>query len=133
MGQLLFYPPSVFGWNWEEAWVSSYTMLARYGFARSVITARDGTTRPYFQPSRILDFTALDAIAQNAAPIVDAALDALGVPDQFDTVQKDALIAYLTEPGPITTHVSLTNEGIVDEKIRGLFLLILESPAYHMH
>ena len=37
MGQTLFDPPSVFGWDWETAWVSSATLLARYGFARDLM------------------------------------------------------------------------------------------------
>ena len=36
MGQVLLDPPSVFGWDWETAWVSSATLLARYGFARDL-------------------------------------------------------------------------------------------------
>ena len=42
MGQLLFEPPSVFGWDWETAWLSSATLLARYGFARDLTSARGG-------------------------------------------------------------------------------------------
>ena len=42
MGQILFDPPSVFGWDWETAWVSSSTLLARYGFARDLTSARGG-------------------------------------------------------------------------------------------
>ena len=133
MGQHLFYPPSVFGWDWEASWVSSFTMLARYKFARSVITAREHNTRPYFRPAKVIDLVALQAVTQNAMPIVDAALNALGVPDQFDTAQKDALAVYITEPAAVTSHVDLTDEDVVDEKIRGLFLLILESPGYHLH
>src|SRR5262249_17829696 len=33
MGQVLGDPPSVFGWDWEQGWVSSATLLARYNFA----------------------------------------------------------------------------------------------------
>ena len=36
MGQLLLDPPSVFGWDWETAWISSATLLARYNFARDL-------------------------------------------------------------------------------------------------
>jgi uncharacterized protein (DUF1800 family) len=42
MGQVLLDPPSVFGWDWEESWVSSATLLARYTFARDLIMARTG-------------------------------------------------------------------------------------------
>jgi uncharacterized protein (DUF1800 family) len=50
MGQLLLDPPSVFGWDWETAWISSATLLARYGFARDLISAR-GRGRARSAPS----------------------------------------------------------------------------------
>ena len=35
-GQIALDPPSVFGWDWEQSWISSATLLARYGFARDL-------------------------------------------------------------------------------------------------
>jgi uncharacterized protein (DUF1800 family) len=35
MGQTLLEPGSVLGWDWESAWISSATLLARYNFARN--------------------------------------------------------------------------------------------------
>jgi hypothetical protein len=36
MGQVLGDPPNVFGWDWEQGWVSSATLLARYNFPRDI-------------------------------------------------------------------------------------------------
>ena len=67
MGQVLFEPPSVFGWNWETAWISSATLLARYGFARDVTSAR-GAGRSKFHPDKlsIADLTNISSADPNA-------------------------------------------------------------------
>ena len=46
MGQMLLDPPSVFGWDWETAWISSATLLARYAFARDLVVGARWTARP---------------------------------------------------------------------------------------
>src|SRR5437660_6846778 len=38
MGQILFAPPSVKGWDGGRAWISTSTLLFRYNFANSLIT-----------------------------------------------------------------------------------------------
>ena len=77
MGQILLEPPSVFGWDWETAWISSATLLARYGFARDVTSAR-GRGSSSFRPERLIDLSLTDP-----GDIVDAVTDVLGVTDQF--------------------------------------------------
>src|SRR5262249_44906885 len=37
MGQRLFYPPNVKGWDGGEAWINSATLLARENFANAVV------------------------------------------------------------------------------------------------
>lgn len=39
LGQVLFMPPNVAGWNWGRAWINTNTLLARYNLA-------DALTRP---------------------------------------------------------------------------------------
>ena len=44
MGQMLFYPPNVKGWDGGADWLNSDTMLTRENFARVVreLARRDG-------------------------------------------------------------------------------------------
>jgi len=139
MGQTLLDPPSVFGWDWEEAWISSFSTLARCSFACDIVTARGGTSKSkrYLQLGKVLDLAALDdgSMSPNAVAIVDAVLAAMGIPGQLDTAQHKALRTYLTGlayPMSDAAHVNLTPD-FIDEKLRGLLLLVLESPAYHIH
>jgi uncharacterized protein (DUF1800 family) len=122
MGQYLFYPPSVFGWDWETAWLSSASMLARYNFARDVTGAR-GSGRFFFHPERLINLNLTDPGA-----IVTAAATVLDIDEQITTAQRNALIAYLG-PGPL----NLRDYDTRNAKLHGLFCLLLQCPASHLH
>jgi uncharacterized protein (DUF1800 family) len=124
MGQTLLEPPSVFGWDWETAWVSSATLLARYGFARDVTSAR-GAGASAFRPDKLMDLTLTDA-----GDIVDAVTDALGVTDQVSGTERSTFVDYLG--GPSAT-LDLTDYDTRNIKLHGLFALVMQSPAYQLH
>ncbi len=123
MGQSLFEPPSVFGWDWEESWMTSATMLARFQFARDVSTARSGSSTSIFDPARVMDLTLTDGGA-----IVDAVVDACGVGGLFSGAERDVLIEYLTDGAP-AAPVDLSDWDTREGKLRGLVALVLQSPA----
>lgn len=126
MGQSLFEPPSVFGWDWEAAWISSATLLARFAFVRGVVGARV-KGKSGFHPEKLIDLTLTDPGA-----IVDAVTDLLGVDDQLTSAERDVLIAYLTDDGAQPV-IDLTDADVQNVKLHGLFALVLESPAYQLH
>jgi Protein of unknown function (DUF1800) len=120
MGQVLLDPPSVFGWDWEDAWISSATLLARYRFARDLMMARRR-----FRPIKLMDVTL------TAAPdIVDAVLAVLGVADQTSSDERDVFIDYLGGPG---ATLDLFDYDTLNEKLCGLFALVIQSPVYQTH
>lgn len=122
MGQLLLEPPTVFGWDLEDGWLSSATMLARFAFARDVTAAR-GSGSTAFRPEKLVDLTLTDPAA-----IVDAVTDLLHVRDQLEAAERQVLIDYLG-PGP----VDLLDFDYRNTKLNGLFMLVLQSPAYHLY
>lgn len=126
MGQQLFEPPSVFGWEWEKSWITSATVLARARFARDVIAAR-GNGGTSFRPEKLVD---LSLTAPEA--ILDAALDALGVSDQVTAPQRTILLDYLTDAGA-RTSLDLEDEDTRNRKLHGLFGLLLQSPTHQLH
>ncbi len=127
MGQTLLDPPSVFGWDWELAWLSSSTMLARCSFARDVVHARYGGGRTQFRPDHLIDLS-----LTHAAPIVDAVLEALSMTDELDASERDALIDYLSDGNP-GALLDLHDYDTRNRKLHGLFGLVLQSPAYQLH
>jgi uncharacterized protein (DUF1800 family) len=123
MGQVLFEPPSVFGWDWETSWASTSTLLARYSFARDLTSARDGGGSS-FRPEKLMDLSLADPAA-----IVDAVLTILGVSDQFTPSERSLLEDYLTDGEPT---IDLNDYDYRNKKLHGLFTLVLQSPAYQM-
>ena len=124
MGQVLLDPPSVFGWDWETSWISSATLLARYGFARDLIASRG---RGVFRPERLIDFGLTDP-----GEIVDAVADVLGVQDQLTAAERTTLVDYLTDHG-LTPSIDLNDSDVRNTKLHGLFALVMQSPAYQLH
>lgn len=122
MGQLLFDPPSVFGWDWETSWLSSSTLLARYNFARDIVAARGGGR---FRPDKVMDMTLTDP-----TDIVDAVLDALDCGHNFTASERLVCEQYLTDNGATTPD--LQDYDYVNEKLHGLFELVMKSPGYQV-
>src|SRR5262245_9486214 len=125
MGQILADPPSVFGWDWESGWVSSASMLARFNFARDVTSARDGGGA--FKPEKLMDLGLTDP-----GEIVDGAAEVLGVQDHLKAARRADLIAYRTNHGADPT-LDLFDFDTRNEKLHGLFALLMQSPAYQLH
>ena len=126
MGQVLFKPPSVFGWDWETSWISSATLLARFSFARDLTSARSGGGTS-FRPEKFFDFGLSDPDA-----IRDAVTDLLGVTDDLTSAEKATLTDYLTDNGALGT-IDLNDFDLRDRKLNGLFALVMQSPAYQLH
>ncbi|MEW6270386.1 MAG: DUF1800 family protein [Thermodesulfobacteriota bacterium] len=122
LGQLLLDPPSVFGWDWETAWLSSSTLLARYNFARDLVAAR-GAGR--FKPDKLVDIAETDP-----AVIVDQVLDALDVAHNFTAADRQVCIDYLTDGGTLTPD--LVDYEYRNTKLHGLFELVMKSPGYQV-
>ncbi len=124
MGQVLLQPPSVFGWDWETAWVNSGALLGRFTFARDVTAAR-ATGRIAFRPEKLIDLGLTDPGA-----IVDAVTDVFGITDQFTGAERDILIDYLTDNGTVTPN--LNDYDYRNTKLNGVFALLLQSPSYQL-
>jgi uncharacterized protein (DUF1800 family) len=118
MGQILFYPPNVKGWDGGAAWLNSQTVLTRENFASS-LQAKMGD-----------------------APFVQAALrsmDPAGVTRLLTTTilqgdvsprSVDQLAAYLAGSN-VSALASLSGEN-ADERIRGAAYLTMAMPAYQL-
>jgi uncharacterized protein (DUF1800 family) len=130
MGQILFEPPSVFGWDWESAWVNSSTLLSRYGFARDVAAAR-GSGKTTFRPEKLFDFAESPAVDPDV--VVDAVTSLFGVDESFavGSSNRDALVEYLTDGGG--GMLDFSDYDTRDKKLRGVIALVLQSPAYMLH
>jgi uncharacterized protein (DUF1800 family) len=115
MGQLLYDPPDVAGWDAGQAWFSSGAMLARMNFA-STLAANQRfnlatASKPYAQTPQA--FLAYHTTALDMAPA--------------DTVVRDEWLNYLTATGAWTG-----SDPQRQAKAPGLVHLIGGSPEYQL-
>jgi uncharacterized protein (DUF1800 family) len=118
MGQRLFFPPDVKGWDGGAAWLNSQTLLARENFA-SGLTARMsdagwiGTTVRSMDPALV------------ARAVTDTILQGDVSPGA-----ANRLVAYLGGSGEAALG-ALSGEN-ADERIRGAAYLTMAMPAYQL-
>jgi hypothetical protein len=122
MGQVLFGPPDVSGWEGGATWINSSTLLERVNLANAVATARSG--RLVFDPA-----TQVSDTADTPEVLVDFFVDLLlggEVPDEI----RRLLVRHVEElRAPPTAASRPVN---TDSQLRSLVYLILASPDYQL-
>jgi Protein of unknown function (DUF1800) len=122
MGQLPFDPPSVAGWDWGAAWLTSQSAKAGVSFANALLSWNDHP--PLEVPKGSGDVT-LPPDAQ-----LDRALDALGRPWISDATRRvllDLAASFLSN------LKSWERQDRADMVQRALRNLILSGPDAHLH
>jgi uncharacterized protein (DUF1800 family) len=121
MGQVLFYPPNVKGWDGGEAWLNSQTVLTRENFANGVAQNPQMTAEAtWIQPT----MHTMDP-QQVAFTLTDTMLQG----DCSRTAQGQ-LVAYLSGDGQAELpQLSVEN---VDERVRAAAYLTMAMPAYQL-
>ncbi len=134
MGQDLFNPPSVKGWDGGKAWISTSTLFERLNFAASITTARGPKGTSHIEPERVFE----GVTPTTSRQIVDLAVDHL-LDGVLSEPTRQALVAYIETPDPQRTKElggkppSITSDNrTLDEKLRGLIHLILSTPDFQL-
>ncbi len=130
MGQSIYSPPSVFGWNDGLAWVATSGLLERADTAEWVADARNKYAPVVFKPEKLLgkekewvalDGPALVALLLAALDVQDASAATVAALEEYAALDDDGV------PQPV-----VVDADYVDVKVRGLVALILSSPEYQM-
>jgi hypothetical protein len=127
MGQTLFLPPNVKGWDGGRKWVNTSTLLARDSFASAVATTR-GPGYQLVDVGRLVGRSG----ATTAEEVVDAFAELLG-PLDVGTAARRRLADYLRARPDGTPGEFSLDDGTIDAKVRGLLVILLSSPEYQMH
>jgi len=144
MGQILFAPPNVKGWDGGKAWISTSTLLFRYNFANYLINgdamlppgavaARAKAAGPGFrmQPSDLAEQI-------KRAPVDVAKI----VPDNLREKPKD-LVDFLSvrffqaqpsekEASAFVQYLEARKPDTSDETMRGLVHLMMSTPQFQL-
>jgi uncharacterized protein (DUF1800 family) len=118
MGQILFYPPNVKGWDGGAAWLNSQTMLTRENSA-SALMAKMGDA-PWMQHA----MQSMDPASASRA------LTATILQGDVSPASTTQLAAYLNGTN-VSALAALSGEN-ADERIRGAAYLTMAMPAYQL-
>jgi len=118
MGQVLFYPPNVKGWDGGAAWLNSQTLLTRENFASGLVNQMTqdswlGTAMRSMQPAEVASDLTQTILFGDVAPQSIA-----------------QLVSYLGGNG-VSALGALSGEN-VDERVRGAAYLTMAMPAYQL-
>jgi uncharacterized protein (DUF1800 family) len=113
MGQSLFDPPDVSGWDLGQSWFSTGSMLARMNFASQLAANQKFNLGTAAKPH-----------ASSPDSVLSFVLDALKTP-RFDRAVTDELSQYLRATGPWTGSAAQ-----VQNKVAGLVHLVAGSAEY---
>ncbi|MBV9645861.1 MAG: DUF1800 domain-containing protein [Candidatus Eremiobacteraeota bacterium] len=119
MGQTLFRPPSVKGWDGGMAWLNSQSLLTRENFASALLTS------PLMPPNSWIS-DGMPADAKSAA----ARLVWMILHGDTSTASLGRLVSYL-EGDETTANGAFSGENFA-ERIRGAAYLTMAMPAYQL-
>jgi len=115
-GQRLFYPPDVAGWPNGRVWVNASTVLSRCNMGAAIVNSLG---KP--------------ATTEAGGPLVTSYLTGLTTPE----AKVDRVLGLLDDANvPAATRQSLLQyaaTATTDEKIRGLFNLVMALPSYQLN
>jgi uncharacterized protein (DUF1800 family) len=126
MGQDLFAPPDVSGWDFNLGWVNTASMLERFNFANTYVSNRNTTNPGVFvtsdQLKSLTKASSKKTVKKFLARLGPLSLDALGT-----------LRTYLEtgDNGQPVTYVN--DDATVDKKIRGLVHQIMCLPEFQLN
>jgi uncharacterized protein (DUF1800 family) len=129
MGQDLFNPPSVKGWDGGPGWISTSSLFERFNFAAALTAQRGGEGTSHVEPEAIFEGvqpTGLDDVLERTvAHLLDG---------ELPSASRWALRAYLEVPEDSKAKPApfAFDRRFVDGKLRGLLHLVLSTPEYQL-
>jgi uncharacterized protein (DUF1800 family) len=129
MGQELFNPPSVKGWDAGSTWINTATMLARINFAGYLSGYRSGK----FNPTTMLNDLKARGVS-TAEGVMDYLTTTLGSVSLTDETRAP-LVTYLNSntSSPSIRGPFKPTKNTVDVKVRNTIRLILSAPEYQFN
>jgi uncharacterized protein (DUF1800 family) len=128
MGQSIFYPPSVKGWDGGRAWINTSTLFTRQNTLVYLLTGRRPRAEPWWSEGPHFD----------AMHMTEPARDMSG------RLEPDAAVRYLlrfmlgSEPHPeriraLTAYVHAQEQGLDNTTLIRMLALITAMPEYQLH
>ena len=142
MGQILFAPPSVKGWDGGRAWISTSTLLFRYNFANYLINGDAMSPESNPGKERAADFGFRRGLALDADIRRDPIEVSKLIPAALRNKPKE-LVAHLSnrlfqakaaakEANAFVQYLEARSPDTGDETMRGLLHLMMSTPQFQL-
>ena len=126
LGQNLFYPPSVKGWDGGPAWLNGQTLLNRNNLALALTSTEDGRFRDASDPARIAE----KAGKKTDTELVDFFLR-LFLQGDVTAETRSRLLSYLQAPNrPVPVYWDARRAA--DYRVQALCHLVLTLPEFQL-
>jgi len=127
LGQRLFYPPSVAGWEGGRAWLNAQTLLFRQNLALALTSTEDTRFGRRCDPAVL----ARQHHRQSDTELVDFFLR-LFLQGDVPTGTRERLLAYGRQTRGQSVPVYWTSADAADQRVRALCYLVLTLPEFQL-
>jgi uncharacterized protein (DUF1800 family) len=127
LGQRLFYPPSVAGWEGGRAWLNGQTLLFRQHLALALTSTEDNRFGRRTDPARL----ARANRRQSDDEVVSFFLD-LFLQGDVPAATRERLLRYSREGHNQPVPMYWTAEDAADQRVRSLCNLVLNLPEFQL-
>ena len=132
MGQNILFPPNVKGWDGEEAWINSNTVLVRFNFGLAIATSRNpgGGGQVMARPNDLE--TPLKSMHVNSADEVIDAYARVLLDGKLRDGERDKLIDYMNRDRNDNPKTWVLNRDNVNGKLRDMLHIMMSTPEYQL-
>jgi uncharacterized protein (DUF1800 family) len=128
LGQVLFAPPSVKGWDGGTAWLNAQTLLSRNNLALALTSSESATFGSRCDPAKLLAWHG----KKTDDEVVESLLGIFfqgDVPDE----SRSRLLEYLKQSRATKFPVYWTADDIANHRIRAVTHLVLTLPEFQLN
>jgi uncharacterized protein (DUF1800 family) len=127
LGQRVFFPPSVAGWEGGRAWLNGQTLIFRQHLAQALTSTEDNRFGSRTDPARV----ARSHRRSSDAELVSFFLD-LFLQGDVPAAERTRLLEYRERTRQETGPAYWTAEDVADQRVRTLCHLVLNLPQFQL-
>jgi Protein of unknown function (DUF1800) len=127
LGQVVFAPPSVKGWDGGQAWLNAQTLLGRNNLALALTSTDDARFGGRCDPAPLVTMSGAGTESEIVQILLDTFLQG-EVPD----ATRDKLLDYLKQAKNVKYPVYWTKEEVTNHRVRAVAHLVLTLPEFQL-
>ena len=127
LGQVLFAPPSVKGWDGGQAWLNAQTLLGRNNLALALTSTEDVRFGDRCDPARVLAKSGVKTDSAVVQYLLDTFLQG-DVPD----ATRDKLLHYLQQSKSVKYPIYWSPDDAKNHRLRAVAHLVLTLPEVQL-